>query len=132
MSERPIARAVHVCQYVIVERRTNNVSLIHCFTKFLVDRFPSPPERFVVFAALTNGSGTFKITIRISNPKIEIPAFEQIARVPFTDRLQEVRFFVRISNCRFPMPGEYVVELFVEDEPLAMCTFEVALRGAHS
>jgi hypothetical protein len=32
MAERPMARAVFLCERVIVEEGTRNVSLVNCFT----------------------------------------------------------------------------------------------------
>jgi hypothetical protein len=39
----------------------------------------------------------------------EEEVFRESRRVRFTDRLQEVRFLFRVSNCSFPVAGVYEV-----------------------
>ena len=102
-----------------------------CFRTRLVERIPSEPQALAVFAVLTNGSGIFKITVRISRAESDQTVYERQFSVTFANRLQEVRFFVRISHLRFPATGEYLVELYAEDDPLGMCTLKVRIREGH-
>jgi hypothetical protein len=40
----PIVLGLSVCERVIVEEGTQNLTLVSCFTKLLVDQFPSQPR----------------------------------------------------------------------------------------
>ena len=63
MFELPVVRGVFLCENVIVEERSRNVSLINCFTRKLVDQFPTPPQRLVVCAVFANGLGKIPIEL---------------------------------------------------------------------
>ncbi len=61
MFELPVVRGVFLCENVIVEERSRNVSLINCFSRRLAEQFPTPPQRFVLYAVFVNGLGTIPI-----------------------------------------------------------------------
>jgi hypothetical protein len=66
MNEVPIARGRFLCEQLIVDHYTRNVSLINCFTSWPIDHFPSRPQRFSIFAALTNGSGGIMMRVVVA------------------------------------------------------------------
>jgi hypothetical protein len=57
MIPRPIALGLTICEKIIVEEKTRNVTLVSCFSKLIVEGFPSPSQRFAVYAVLTDGLG---------------------------------------------------------------------------
>jgi hypothetical protein len=63
MTPDPTALALILCEQVIVDQQTNNPSPINIFTGRAVDKFPSEPQRFSVFGALTDSKGTARITL---------------------------------------------------------------------
>src|SRR5437867_3261728 len=65
VSVRPFARGLMLCERVIVEEGTHNVSPVNSFTRRNVERIPSPPLEFDVFASLAEGRGTITMTFRI-------------------------------------------------------------------
>jgi len=66
MVPTPVVLGLTVCERVIVEERTRNLSLVSCFTKLFVDEFPSSPQRFAVVAAFRDGLGTGTIDLVIT------------------------------------------------------------------
>jgi hypothetical protein len=56
MKQRPIAVGVLLCEQVIVEEGTHNVTLVNSFTHRKVTSFPATFP-FIVFASLTDGLG---------------------------------------------------------------------------
>jgi hypothetical protein len=63
MIPRPIALGLTICEKAIVEERTRNLTLVSCFTKLIVEDFPSLPQRFALFAVLTDGLGNGTIVV---------------------------------------------------------------------
>lgn len=56
MKHMPIAVGLFLCEQVIVEERTRNVTPVNCFTQRAVKAFPGSFS-FVLFAVLTDGLG---------------------------------------------------------------------------
>jgi hypothetical protein len=106
VSQRPTVVGLPVCEQVVVEEGTKNVTLVNCFTALKVSKFPSEPRRFVVFAVLTDGAGDVNLEVVITRLEDNEEIYRQSARVRFADRLREVRFIFRVGNCTFPTAGE--------------------------
>src|ERR1700722_2233626 len=102
MTQLPMALGLALCDQVIVEEKTRNVTLVNCFTDRHVEEFPSDPVPFVVFAWLTNGTGETRLQVVIER----LDTFEEVHRVTFSARftnpLQTMRCTVRVRSCSFP------------------------------
>ena len=129
MFELPVVRGVFLCENVIVEERSRNVSLINCFTRKLVDQFPTPPQRLVVCAVFANGLGKIPIELEIIDLADEELVYWQLASVTFTDPVQEVRFVYRVHDLTLPQPGSYEVTLSSNGEPLGRTRFLAVSTG---
>ena len=71
MKQRPVAIGILVCEYVIVEEKTHNVTPVNCFTRRAFDHYPTKPLTFVVAAFLTDGLGDTdleRIVQELDNP----------------------------------------------------------------
>jgi len=62
----PTALALLLCEQVIVDQYSRNPSPISIFTGLAVGQFPSDPQRFSVFAALTDTQGDGRLELRAS------------------------------------------------------------------
>lgn len=56
----PTVIGLVVCEQVVVEKNTDNLSLINCFTIKKVAAFPSDPQKFAVVAFMTDGLGDIR------------------------------------------------------------------------
>ena len=128
VSIRPIVRGVMLCERVIVEDGTHNVSPINVFTRRWVNGFPSSPLQFDVFPLLAGGKGRVRITVRVSRGDTLESILARNDTIDFADKLQEVRFIRRFTGCVFPVPGRYQAELVADNDLIAMTTFDVFLR----
>ena len=127
MSIRPVARGIHVCEQVVVEVGTSNVSLINCFTRRHVGAFPSAPMRFAVYSLLAGGLGAVTMTVEISRLEDTRLVYRRPMVMVFEDRVQEVRFVLRLAEVVFPEPGAYSVVLFADDEWIAQSRLGIAV-----
>jgi hypothetical protein len=114
-----------LCKETIIQEGTKNITLVNCFTQLSVDAFPSPPQSFYVFAALTGGLGDGII----QSLAHRLDTFEEIYSVErqdhFPDRLVEVRVLFRVSKCSFPVPGQYQFSLRIDQGLIAQCRLQV-------
>lgn len=115
----PVAVGLTVCEKVIVEEGTRNVSLISTFIRLRAREFPARPQPFCVFATLLDGEGDATVSLEIAHSETgeDVYALEQ--PVSFPNRLAEVRVLFRVNQCQFPAPGTYQLALFVDGDWVA-------------
>lgn len=121
MIQRPVTISLILCETVIVDEQTKNVTPVNCFRKRRVIGFPSDPFPFIVLAWLTDGMGRGRLEVVIQQlASDELDVVHQTS-VPceFTDPRSEVRFTLRIRDCVFPLAGAYEVALLADGELLA-------------
>jgi hypothetical protein len=119
MPQRPTVLSLTICEKVIVEAGTQNITLVSCFRGLRVDGFPSPPQRFCLFAVLTNGHGEVIIDWHLERLDALTTVKTYQTTVRFTDRLQEIPVSVRLTKLSFPAAGWYQFTMFLNGEPAA-------------
>jgi hypothetical protein len=125
MSHRPVVIGLLACEQIIVEERTRNVTPVNCFTTRRVEHFPSAGERFVVFAALTDGLGETTLDVAIQHLEDLDEIYRRSVTLRFADPLQNVWFAFRITACSFPTPGAYQVSLWAGGELIGQNRFHI-------
>jgi len=65
MPQRPSAVSLMLCDQVVFEQGTQKPYLLGVFTGVAVDGFPTAPQRFDVFAALTDGQGDVTMSLTV-------------------------------------------------------------------
>ncbi len=128
MVQLPIALALSICESVVVEERTRNVSLINCFTTRLVTVFPSPPQKMAAVAFFVDGFGDIGLKMVIEHVATGDIIYEEHHQMKFSDPLQESRAVFRFGDLVFPQPGKYDVSLIAEGEFIAHHSFHVFER----
>jgi hypothetical protein len=119
MSQKPVAIGLLLCEQVIIEEKTRNVTPVNCFTQRLVEGFPSKPFPFVVFAVLTDGLGEVRLEVAIQRLDTLEEVYQRTLTARFPHPLREVRCVFRVRDCSFPVAGAYQVMILAEDELLA-------------
>jgi hypothetical protein len=126
MAQIPAAIGLFVCEQVIVEELTKNVTPVNCFRRRAVRQFPSEPFEFVVIAFLNDGNGEVQLELAIRR----LDEFEDIYRrsvlARFPSPLHEIRAQFRIRDCSFPVAGAYEVVLFASGESVAVRRIHIA------
>jgi hypothetical protein len=127
MKQRPVVIGLMLCEQVIVEENTRNITPVNCFNHRTFDSFPSEKNPFIVFALLTDGSGEMRLEVVIQR----LDTLDEIYRsqlVRFPNPLQDLRCTIRIRDCSFPVAGHYQVVLFFDNEMTAQRKFVVLKR----
>jgi hypothetical protein len=128
MIPKPIALGMTIREKVIVEERTKNVTLVSCFTRLIVEDFPSPPQRFTLFAALKGGLGNGIMEVVGTRLDTDETIYVRQVLIQFPNRLMEVRFIFRVTDCSFPEVGIYHFTLLIDGEWLAQHELHVVGR----
>jgi len=119
MNPSPVVLGLTLCEQVIVEETTRNVTLVNCFTHRTVNQIPSEPVSFVAFATLCDANGP--ITLEVVLERLD--TLDLVRRITvasrFPDPLHTIRCIARIRNVSFPVPGHYQVLLFADKELIA-------------
>jgi hypothetical protein len=117
MVRPPIVLGLTLCEDVVVDGETRNISVIRAFTGLALDSFPGVPAPFCAFATLTAGQGkaAFKLVVeRFTDQAALDPVYRLSGTLHFLDPLQTVYWVVRLSRCSFPMTGEYLFTLWID------------------
>ncbi|HEY7157030.1 MAG TPA: hypothetical protein VH575_23880 [Gemmataceae bacterium] len=127
MIQPPVAIALTVCEQVIVEEKTHNVTLVNCMTRLRVRQVPSEAHRLVVHAWLAGGRGEGKIRLEWLHPETLEEILSRELPATFPHPLQEARATFRAS-LSFPVEGRYQINLLADGAVIAHRTFQVFLR----
>lgn len=126
MIHRPVAIGLTVCEQVIVEEKTRNVTLVNCFRRLHLREFPASPQRLAIHAILTDGLGTGTIRLVVTSLDLLEDIYAHDIGVTFSDPLQEIRVLFRpSSSLSFPEAGRYEISLLVDGQSIAHRVFEV-------
>ena len=110
----PAPIGIMLCDQVIFERGTQKPSLIGVFTGVAASQFPSVPQRFDVFVALTNGIGDGVIDLVVIRLETEEQIAAQSMECSFRDPLHVTNVRFRFRQISLPAAGEYLVALLVD------------------
>jgi len=118
MNHIPVAIGLVLCEVVIVDEKSHNVTAVNCFNPRKVKDFPASVE-FFLLAWLADGLGEMPVEVIVDS----LETLEEIHRVEkrlrFDDPLKDKYFLARIRECVFPTAGPYVVSLFACGELIA-------------
>jgi hypothetical protein len=128
MNHRPIAIGMVLCEQVIVEERTHNITSVNCFSIREVDDLPDQAT-FFALAWLANGLGEMLAELIVERLDNLEETFRVNRQLDFPDRLHDMRFVARIRNCHLPVAGLYEVSLIIDGEPVASRKFRVRKKG---
>jgi hypothetical protein len=127
----PTALALLLCEQVIVDHHSRNPSPINIFTGLAVEEFPSAPQRFSVFAALTDSQGNGGLELRAIRLDTGEQFYAQQYPIHFPDRATVVNVNIRIRGIRFPASGVFEFLLLVDGTLVAQRRLRVYLSSSN-
>lgn len=113
------ALGLMLCDQVIVDQRSRSPSPINIFTGLAVDQFPSEPQRFSVFVALTEGAGAVEVELVALRLDTLDQVYAQKFTVNFPGPLAVINVNFRVRHIRFPVPGVYEFVLLTGEGVIA-------------
>ena len=124
----PLSIGLTLCNSLIIEEGTRNLTYVGTFSGFRAADFPFTPAPFYVVSTLIGGHGEGELTLTVTHQATDDELFALRRRLSFPDRLMEVKAVVRLGNCEFPEPGAYLMTLLKDGEWVAQRRFQVAYR----
>lgn len=119
MSQIPSTVSLMLCDQVVFEVGTQKPYLLGVFTGVAAERFPTIPQRFDIFASLTDGLGRVTITLTVVHLETNEEIYNQIMDVDFPDPLQVVNLRFRVRQLMYDVPGSYLFALTVDQQEIA-------------
>jgi hypothetical protein len=129
MIPTPTAIGLTLCDSVIVEAKTEKVSLVGTFHRLGAPAFPVVLSPFVVHTALTDGAGSGMLELVCTRLETGEELFTYTRPITLSNPLSEVRVSWRLLRCEIPAPGAYEVVLLVDGEWVARRRFVVYPSG---
>src|SRR5258707_12818996 len=105
MLKLPNAVGLILCHRTIVEEGSREVTRVNTFGRLRCASFPSPPQRFVAYALLTDGLGEARMSLVVSRLDTFEDIYERHWPVRFADPLRSAQLIVRLGSIVFPVPG---------------------------
>lgn len=116
----PIVLSGIVCDQVVVDPETRQVSIIDVVRTISAAEYPARHQRLCFFFELTDGHGEVDLTVKL----VEVtntgdnPIFKVSGKVKFEDARQVICQHMSFENVIFPRSGEYRFQLLVSNERL--------------
>ncbi len=114
--------------HVIREQGSNKLTLIGCFTRYNLPRFPIQVPPFWITLLLTNfaGPGKYSIGARIEIPQKSIIVVNASGSIEFSDlqwqsgggRDNVFELPIRVPQTQFSFPGTYQVTVLFEGDEI--------------
>jgi hypothetical protein len=129
MIQPPKVIGLFLCDQVIFDRDTQKPCLIGCFAGKAVDDFPSGPQKFDVFAALTDGLGDVTMDLAVTHLETDQEIYSRQFPFRFPDPLRVIHLYFRVRTCEFPARGSYLFTLAMGEVEIASCRLRVYQLG---
>jgi hypothetical protein len=126
----PVVIGMVLCDQVIIEERTHNITPVNCFNVRALDAFPGETS-FFVLAWLADGEGEMSAEVVVERLDTLERIYQDQKKMVFGNRLHDARFLARIRGRTFPVAGYYEVSLMVDRELVAHRKFRVQTKGGH-
>lgn len=132
MSRTPTTLGLLLCEQVVVEEGTRNVTLVNCFTRRQLSGDAPESLSFVIFTLLTNGQGTTPVEVAVHRMDDFEEVYRRDSSLNFAKPTQVVRCVVRVRDCPFPGPGVYQISLSTGDHILGQRLLTLFTTEANS
>jgi len=123
----PHALAMIICEMVLRDEQTKNVSLIGLFNTVTGPRVPLRHDRMHVFVSLTNGHGDYDCLLQCKSPDEKV-VFEARGQISLKDPLAVADLNVELRGLVFEVPGNYIFEFYCGGKLLTMRKFAVTVK----
>jgi len=119
MTPNPIALALTLRDYAVVEETTKKVSLIGEFIAVKAPIFPSPPRSFCAYTVLTDGLGECIIELVVTRLESDEEVYSVTQPGHFVSRFMQLKVLFRVREFSFLQPGSYEFVLLVDGQQVA-------------
>ena len=129
----PKCKAILLCERVIIEAGTGQISLIGLFDELEIDAVPGYTGPFTVFLVLTDGIGGHNYEISIAVRDLDTDTDIATATRPelrWEDRLTKRSLFVQFGELNIEQAGSYDIVVCADSQELDRQRFEILAPGS--
>ena len=109
----PILLNMSICDIVLRDQKTNNVSLINLFNQIVCGHLPFKHHRMHVYVALTEGLGNYLGELRLKHTSTDHAVLSVKGEIKMIDPLSVTEMDFELRNISFELAGKYHVELLL-------------------
>lgn len=114
-SPTPEILTLQVCERVIRDEMTKQVSVIGLLDQLVAKRYPTTMYRLLVFLEMSGGHGMTALEIRmVDADELRPPVFSMMFQVMFDDPNAVTRVPLEVQGSTVPEPGEYRVQVLCQ------------------
>lgn len=128
MSIPPLALGLVICEKLLIEHRTLNLSYVGQFTRLTAGSFPAAIGPFSVCAVLTNYAGVANVELRLTRMDTDEEWVVHRTGLRFSTKLAEVLYHVRVPYITFPAPAVYQFTVLAGGEWVAQRRLKILQR----
>lgn len=112
--------------FLSIDRKVN---IIGVFETINAQKFPVTHPKFVIVGSIQPTKNQFKMKLNIVGEGVENPVLgdiqEREVNLPENEKKQNFNFIIEVINANFTKPGNYRVELKIDDELIGNIPFKV-------
>jgi len=121
----PKCKAILLCDHAIADAATGKVSVIGIFGRWAFPHFPHSTPSFRVFLQLTDGIGSYVISVEVLNLQADqIIAQGRVAEMDFPERKSKVDLVISISPLLIPHAGSYDLVVLADGQEIDRQQFQ--------
>lgn len=125
MKSHLIGTSLIICDTIILDSFTRKHSLVGIFNTLQASAFPLVYPQLAVFAQLTGGKGTERVTLRCVATSESLTILESRRTIQFPNPGTVVELQFVIHNLTFPGPDLYAFQLHCGGQPILEARFNV-------
>lgn len=125
--EKPIGKAIILCDEVIEDKRSGKKTLVNIFNRLGSKKFPTKHPRMCVYVALVNGSGEMPVKLQLKRSDGEKPKamFTAEGQVKFQNPNQVIELVYDLRGLVFLAAGVYTFEVYADSDFIFETKFNV-------
>ena len=131
MSVKPVAVGLVVCELVVVDDKTRNITAVSCFSRRVVEVPLAWMPPFFVVVALADGQGTMPAQLVIERLDTLESTYERAFQLRMDDSLRDLSVSFRVQAQAIPVFGFYQAQFLVDGEMLAQKRFSILSKEAN-
>ena len=110
----PVVLNMSICDLVLRDQKTNNISLINLFNQIVCGSVPFTHYRMHVYVALTEGRGTYNGELRMKHTATDKVILSVKGEIKMVDPLTVTEMDFELRNVRFTQEGKHHIELLLD------------------
>jgi len=125
----PACKAILLCDAVLTDPFTGKGSVIGILSQFTLPEFPGDTPPFFVYLQLTDGIGSYTLSIEIRDRADDEALFKGVLlKVEFAERGVKNNVVIPMPPLPLPHPGAYDLIMFADAQELDRQQFEAHMQ----